>query len=77
MSALPSSLLAILGVGPTELIVVLVILLFLFGGAKLPGLARGLGKSISEFKKASKEGAEEDEKPLAPKSAEHKTHGPN
>jgi sec-independent protein translocase protein TatA len=46
---------AIMGLGPTELIVILVILLLLFGGSKLPSLARGLGQSIKEFKNASKD----------------------
>ena len=41
--------------GPTELIVILLILLLLFGGSKLPGLAKGLGQSIKEFKNASKD----------------------
>ncbi len=45
--------LAVFGLGTTELVVILVILLVLFGGAKLPSLARGLGQSIKEFKKAS------------------------
>ena len=40
--------------GPTELIIVLVIVLLLFGGAKLPQLAKGLGEGIREFKRASK-----------------------
>ncbi len=40
--------------------IILAIVLLLFGGAKLPSLARGLGQSIKEFKKASKEG---DDKP--------------
>lgn len=39
--------------GGTELIIILVIVLVLFGGAKLPGLARSLGQSITEFRKAS------------------------
>ncbi len=52
----------ILGLGPTELIIVLVIILLLFGGAKLPALAKGLGQSIKEFKKAAKEGDEEETK---------------
>lgn len=47
--------LAIMGVGPTELIIILVILLLLFGGSKLPGLAKGLGQSIKEFKNAAKD----------------------
>lgn len=44
-----------MGLGAPELIIVLVIMLVLFGGAKLPSLAKGLGQSIKEFKKASKD----------------------
>jgi sec-independent protein translocase protein TatA len=39
--------------GGQELWLILVIVLLLFGGSKLPSLARGLGQSIKEFKKAS------------------------
>ena len=42
-------------IGPTELIIIFVIILLIFGGKKLPELAKGLGKGIREFKKASKE----------------------
>jgi len=49
-----------LGLGMPELLVILVILLLLFGGSKLPSLAKGLGQSVKEFKKASKD---EDEEP--------------
>ena len=42
-------------IGTTELVVVFLILVLLFGGKKLPELARGVGDSIREFKKASKE----------------------
>ena len=56
---------AFMGMGPTELIVILVILVVLFGGSKLPGLAKGLGQSIKEFKKASKDEPEV-EKPAEP-----------
>jgi sec-independent protein translocase protein TatA len=45
---------AVFGLGPTELIVILVALVFLFGARKLPGLARGLGQSIKEFKKGTR-----------------------
>ena len=43
-------------IGPTELIVLLVIVLILFGGKKLPDLARSLGRSMGEFKKGKEEG---------------------
>ena len=41
------------GLGTGEIIVVLFLVLLLFGGKKLPELARGLGKGIREFKDAS------------------------
>ncbi len=42
-------------IGFWELLIILGILLLLFGATKLPQLARGLGRSISEFKKGLKE----------------------
>jgi sec-independent protein translocase protein TatA len=39
--------------GPTELIIVLVIVLLLFGAKRLPDLASSMGKSIKEFRKAT------------------------
>jgi len=45
--------------GP-ELIIILVVILLLFGGAKLPKLARSLGQAQNEFKRGLKEGAETD-----------------
>ena len=44
-----------LGPGNTELIVILFIVLLLFGGRKLPELARSLGIAVQEFTKASKQ----------------------
>jgi len=38
-----------------ELWIIFAVVLLLFGGAKLPALARGLGQSIKEFKKAAKD----------------------
>lgn len=38
-------------VGPTELLVILAIILLLFGPKKLPELARGMGEAVKEFKK--------------------------
>jgi len=57
------------GLGGPELIIILLIILLLFGGAKLPALARGLGESIREFKKASKD------EPSDKKSEEKKNGG--
>ena len=42
-------------IGPTEWIIIAVLLVFMFGGKKIPELARGLGRGIREFKDASKE----------------------
>lgn len=42
--------------GGTELIVILVIVALLFGGSKLPKLARSLGSAKGEFEKGLKEG---------------------
>jgi sec-independent protein translocase protein TatA len=47
------------GLGTTELVVILVILLVLFGGSRLPGLAKGMGESIKNFKKAVNEDKED------------------
>ncbi|GBD93927.1 sec-independent protein translocase protein TatAd [bacterium BMS3Abin05] len=42
-------------IGPTELLVIFLIVLLVFGADRLPELARGLGKGIREFKKATDE----------------------
>lgn len=67
------------GLGAPELILILVILLVLFGGAKLPSLARGLGQSIKEFKKASKEEEPpaKEEEPKKTEANKTSTHGTN
>ncbi|KKU10755.1 MAG: Sec-independent protein translocase protein TatA [Candidatus Woesebacteria bacterium GW2011_GWB1_45_5] len=44
-------------IGSTELLVIAAILLLLFGGKKLPELARGVADSVREFKKAARETA--------------------
>jgi sec-independent protein translocase protein TatA len=48
--------------GPTELIIVLLIVLLLFGGAKLPKLARSLGEASKEFKKGVEDKDKEESK---------------
>ncbi|MDE0065566.1 MAG: twin-arginine translocase TatA/TatE family subunit [Acidimicrobiaceae bacterium] len=45
----------------SELIIVLVIVLIVFGGAKLPKLARSLGQAQKEFKSGLSEGADDEE----------------
>jgi sec-independent protein translocase protein TatA len=53
-----------------EIIVVLFVVLLLFGSSRLPQLARGMGKSINEFKKGISEGGKDDEHELAEKRRE-------
>ena len=48
-----------MNLGPTELIIILVVVLVLFGGAKLPQLARSLGQAQKEFKDGLAEGQED------------------
>ena len=78
MTTSSAILAGVFGLGAPELILILVILLVLFGGSKLPSLAKGLGQSVKEFKKAAKE-VDEDEKPAdeAKKPEATKTHGSN
>lgn len=42
------------GLGPWELVIVLVIVVVLFGGSRLAGLGKGVGRSIREFKEEVK-----------------------
>ena len=44
-----------LGFGSQELIIVMVIVLILFGGAKIPQMMKGMGEGMREFKKAAHE----------------------
>ena len=60
-------------IGGPEVMLILFVFLLLFGANKMPELARGLGKSIKEFKKAAsgvedevRKAMEEPVKPLAP-----------
>lgn len=55
------------GLGATEIILIVAVILLMFGGKKIPELMRGLGNGIKEFKNASKE-----EQPLTKKDEELK-----
>ncbi len=50
----------VLAFGPWQIVLVVVSIVFLFGGKKIPELMRGLGSGIKEFKNASKEDPKED-----------------
>ncbi len=60
------------GLGTQELLVILVIVLIFFGGAKLPELARSLGSSMKEFKKGMNEPAKDETTAAAKKEEEKK-----
>jgi len=54
--------------GMTELLIILVIAVVIFGANRLPELGRGLGKGIRNFKDATRDAAEEGHKPTSEKS---------
>jgi sec-independent protein translocase protein TatA len=54
-----NTMLAALGLGGWEIILILAVVLILFGAKKLPELAKGLGSGIKEFKKATREVTDE------------------
>ena len=51
-----------LGLGGSELLVIMLVVLLLFGGKKIPELMKGLGSGIKEFKDATKEEDTKDSK---------------
>jgi len=52
-------------IGPGEIIIIVVVLVFLFGAKKLPELARSIGKSARELRKGLKEGLDDEDEPEA------------
>ena len=48
--------------GPTEIILIVAVILLMFGGKKIPELMKGLGTGIKEFKNAAKEDQSADKK---------------
>ncbi len=51
------------GLGMQELLVIFLIILLLFGAKRIPDIAKGLGRGISDFKKAMKDTSDEVMKP--------------
>ncbi|MBO4368785.1 MAG: twin-arginine translocase TatA/TatE family subunit [Desulfovibrio sp.] len=60
-------------IGPTEIIVILVVVLVLFGSKKLPEIGSGLGRAIRNFRRATTEPAEVDITPKAEKETTRST----
>jgi len=50
------------GLGMAELVIILLIVVLMFGGKKLPQLGSSIGESIKNFKKGMKSGSDDDEK---------------
>jgi len=46
--------------GPTEIILIVLVVVILFGGRKIPELMKGIGQGMKEFKKATKEEPKEE-----------------
>ncbi|MCF8381776.1 MAG: twin-arginine translocase TatA/TatE family subunit [Bacteroidales bacterium] len=49
-------------IGPGQIAIIVIVILLLFGGKKIPELMRGIGQGMKEFKKATKDEPAEDEK---------------
>jgi len=47
------------GLGPSELVIIFLIILLVFGAKRIPEIAQGIGKGINEFKKAAREVTDE------------------
>lgn len=67
-----NSMFALFNLGGMEIVLILAVILLFFGGSKLPGLARGFGQSIKEFKKGMKEEPNAKTKTVVEKSAVEK-----
>jgi sec-independent protein translocase protein TatA len=54
------------GLGVQEIMLILLIAVFFFGGEKIPEIAKGLGKGLREFKRALDQPDEEEQEPARP-----------
>ena len=62
-------------IGPTEIVIILVVVLLLFGSKKLPEIGSGLGRAIRNFRRATTEPAEVDITPKAEKETSRQQDG--
>ena len=60
------------GIGPLELVIILVVFVVLFGSKRLPELGTGLGQAITNFRKSFREGTSIDVTPKEEKSDDKK-----
>jgi sec-independent protein translocase protein TatA len=58
--------------GATEIILILLVVVLLFGGRKIPELMKGIGQGMKEFKKASRVDDDKDKMSAEPKEDEKK-----
>jgi len=58
--------------GATEILLILVVVVLLFGGKKIPELMKGIGQGMKEFKKASRVEDDDDKTSAEPKKEEKK-----
>lgn len=52
----------VLMIGTTEIVLIVLVFLLIFGGKKIPELMRGLGSGVKSFKEGLKEGEKEEKK---------------
>jgi sec-independent protein translocase protein TatA len=60
----------VFGLGPTELLLILVVVVLLFGSRKLPELGTGMGEAIKNFKKGYRDSKAIDVNPTSSNSSE-------
>ena len=63
------------GLGATELIIILIIVVILFGASRLPEIGRGIGEAIKNFKKSTSENPEIDVTPKNKSEGSEKSKG--
>jgi sec-independent protein translocase protein TatA len=58
LGMLKTAVIAMFGLGTSEIILIAIVIIVLFGSKKIPELMQGIGKGIKEFKKASRDNGE-------------------